>query len=363
MKFTRIKGGFSEHRRLPHLGKIRLGIKKRSTHSEYDYPVETQYFVCPPEVMKVYGEAPLELDIMFPLNDPEECFPQRLAWYGKTSGLKCHGDNVEASRYDGEKKEWIKRECPCEHLKSDKKPKGECTAQAHLMVFLPKIPKTGLNGVYQITTGSFHSTVRLNSQIDLLRGMTGGRLAMIPMKLRRVPQQMTHNGTARTHYTLDLAWDFTLEQLIQIRSAPITELLQIEAPVETNPKLDPVDIEDDLEPPHDNGGDRTTVEAEALANMDEKELEETNRQLEARRQGPQPPKKQESSPGPLVVKEIPDAHWHKIITEIRDNHEWRYHLQVWQSKHDVSDVERLTAGGQQKLLHHLRESIETSFPH
>jgi len=50
-KFTRIKG-LSSIRRLPRLGKIRLGIKKVTAKGK-EYPSETDYFVCPAEVCRV----------------------------------------------------------------------------------------------------------------------------------------------------------------------------------------------------------------------------------------------------------------------------------------------------------------------
>jgi hypothetical protein len=55
--FTRIKD-LSDKRRLPRLGKIRLGIKCKSVSTGNEYPKEVEYFVCPPEVQKVYGEKP-----------------------------------------------------------------------------------------------------------------------------------------------------------------------------------------------------------------------------------------------------------------------------------------------------------------
>ena len=72
-KFTRIKG-VSDQRRLPRLGKIRLGVKA-TAKSGKEYPVEKDYFVVPPEVAAIYGEQPKELDVMLPVNDPEVCFP------------------------------------------------------------------------------------------------------------------------------------------------------------------------------------------------------------------------------------------------------------------------------------------------
>nr|MBC8477840.1 hypothetical protein [Dehalococcoidia bacterium] len=64
---TPIKG-ISEIVRLPRLGKIRLGLRE-DTGKGSIYPLPTDYFVCPEEVKRVFGEKPRELRIMFPTED------------------------------------------------------------------------------------------------------------------------------------------------------------------------------------------------------------------------------------------------------------------------------------------------------
>ena len=67
----------SDIRRLPRLGKIRLGIKKEGQKGPY--PSATDYFVCPDEVKTVHGDAPRELPVMFPSDDIELIAPQWLS--------------------------------------------------------------------------------------------------------------------------------------------------------------------------------------------------------------------------------------------------------------------------------------------
>src|SRR3990167_1112232 len=93
--FTRIKG-LSDIRRLPRLGKIRLGIKKLAKSGK-EYPAEVSWFVVPPEVAKVYGEKPTELDVMFPTEDEHMVFPQAYRWY-VSNGLRCKGNGEIAMR-------------------------------------------------------------------------------------------------------------------------------------------------------------------------------------------------------------------------------------------------------------------------
>ena len=42
--------GISDQVRLPRLGKIRLGIKKK-TKGGVEYPFATEYFIVPPEIV------------------------------------------------------------------------------------------------------------------------------------------------------------------------------------------------------------------------------------------------------------------------------------------------------------------------
>ena len=60
--------GLSETRRLPRLGKIRLGEKVEGKGGK-EYPKATDHFVVPEEVAAVYGNEPKRLNIMFPLNE------------------------------------------------------------------------------------------------------------------------------------------------------------------------------------------------------------------------------------------------------------------------------------------------------
>lgn len=254
-KFTRIEGNFSSARRMPRLGKIKLGIKvekKRKDNTTVQYPKETDYFVCPPEVRAIYGEQPKELDVMLPSDDPEVCFPQKLSAFGSSKGLRCHGNGVKAERYNEDLKVWQERECPCDWLKSDQNPEGICTPKAYLMALLPRV---SLGGVYQIQTGSYNSVVDINSSFELIRYMVN-RIALVPLKLRRVERETHRDGKKQKHWTLELILDADAAGINKLRE--VTDRIleraryQIEAPHETNPLLEGPDvIEAETEEPDD----------------------------------------------------------------------------------------------------------------
>lgn len=209
-RFTKIKD-ISERRRLPRLGKIRLGIKVVSQKTGKEFPREVDYFVVPPEVAKVYGERPTSLDVMFPINDLEVVFPQAYKWYGGQRGLKCVGNGEQALRLIEKTLEMEEVECKaeqCEHMKS-----GECQRIGHLMVILPRI---NMGGVYQIDVGSYHSIVDVNSGLEYVQALVG-RFAMVPLRLTRIPKETHFGGQKQIHYTLQVFADLDVDMLNNLR--------------------------------------------------------------------------------------------------------------------------------------------------
>lgn len=245
-RVTRIKG-LSESRRLPRLGKVRLGIKVKSERSGNEYPRETPYFVVPPEVARVHGEQPTRLDIMIPVEDQSIAFPQALEMYGSGRGMKCTGDGEVAYRVNEETGEIEERECPCEFL-TGKQPK--CSQRAHLSVLLPKV---SMGGVYQIDTSSYNSIIDINSSLDYVRALVG-RIAMVPLVLVREPRETHHDGKKQTHYTLRIEFAGNVDTINQLRADEKRILsgpqLTIAPPVHEAPDTGPVD-HTEVEPPED----------------------------------------------------------------------------------------------------------------
>jgi len=206
-RFTKIKE-LSERRRLPRLGKIRLGVKMVSMKTKKEYPKETEFFVVPPEVAKVYGAKPTSLDVMVPINDPEVVFPQAYKWFGGQRGLKCIGDGEAALRLNEETRAMQEIVCPCERLDT-----GECQKMANFMVILPKI---NMGGVYQIDIGSYNSIVDINSGLDYVQALVG-RFAMVPLRLCRAPKETHFGGQKQIHYTLQLFLDADVDTLNALR--------------------------------------------------------------------------------------------------------------------------------------------------
>lgn len=261
-QITQIKG-LSNRRRLPRLGKVRLGFKLKK--GEMEYPAELPFFLLPPEVAKVYGgkvtlerakdlgvtradvlrfiadnidRLAEEIEIMLPLNDINSVFPQALKWYGNQKGIKCQGNGEMALRFDEKSKAMVEIECPCEQLKSDTNPKGECSQRGHLLFLIPKV---NMGGIYQADLGSYNSIIDLNSGIDYVQALVG-RFALVPLILRRIPTQTHHDGHKQVHFTLQLLMNVPINELEGLRK-DTSRILEhshyaLPAPEDTNPKLD-----------------------------------------------------------------------------------------------------------------------------
>ena len=179
--------GLTESRRLPRLGKIHLGIKKKSKSGAM-YPSATDYFVLPPEVSEVLGEKLTILPILFPIEDEEKFASQFYRSYSMTRGLVCRGDGETCRRmidaHTGEmanrtsKEIAWKDDLPCNGRECVYYGK-QCKEVMNLQFLLPTIE--GL-GVWQIDTSSINSIRNINSAIELIRGVYG-RIAMIPLLL------------------------------------------------------------------------------------------------------------------------------------------------------------------------------------
>lgn len=236
-RVTTIKG-LSDKRRLPRLGIIRLGMKLKSKKTGKEYPAETAHFVVPEEVMKVYGSEPTELDVMLPLNELEAIFPCAYKYYGSSRGLICTGDGEVAYRVNPDTREMQPVKCPCELLEQKK-----CTQGGTLNVILYKI---NVGGVYQIRTGSYHSIIDINSGIDYVQALVG-RVAMVPLKLKREKTETHHDEKKQTHYTLRLILDADINCINELRKDNTRILEQsrhiaLPVPKEENPEMDAVDV-------------------------------------------------------------------------------------------------------------------------
>jgi len=205
--------GRTDNSRIPRIGKIHLGVKK-SNGSGVEYPTACDFFVVKADdtttevaakaFHDAYGAEPREITVAFPSNDPEQFFPQYLSSYrrfGTRHELFCKGDGEVAQRADGQ---GGRVQIPCMYRECPIFQEGKCKELGQVQFFLPDV--AGI-GIWQLDTTSYHSTGNLNGSIEMVRALTGGRIAMIPLTLRIVPKVVNPDGKPKTVYVLTLGID------------------------------------------------------------------------------------------------------------------------------------------------------------
>ncbi len=215
--------------RLPRLGKIRLGIKKEN--EGVSYPAPTDYFVCPDEVRKVFGEKPKELRIMFPTENSEQWASQYLRCYSASRGLICRGDGeVALSRISPKPGESILpaglEEIGCNPGTCGYYKKGQCRRVMNLQFLVPDCPGFG---VYQLDTTSFHSMKNINSALTFIRGVCQ-RVSMIPLSLQLVEQEVQPEGWCKTAYVLSLTCPHSIAEVQRYAQVPPGQALLLPPP-------------------------------------------------------------------------------------------------------------------------------------
>ncbi len=284
-KYTTIKG-LTDQRRLPRIERVKLGLKVKNKKGVL-HPFETDYFVIPKELQKLYGEKPKEIDVMLVTNNKDETCPAANTLYGSGVGVKCKGDGVTASQKqpDGT---WKQIECPCEQLKKEK---GGCNPTGHFMFMLPRY---SMGGVFQISTKSINSIIDIRSCMDYIESLLGCSCAMLPfcpdlsapLRLRRIKTETHHDGKKQIHHTLQLIFQprnkdgeimetaelIQFISMIQKRKGAMTlNYFLLPDPEEINPEQDPTKLieekgikdEEDMEEAEVIEGESKTVEEPA----------------------------------------------------------------------------------------------------
>ncbi|MBA7465064.1 hypothetical protein ES707_00225 [subsurface metagenome] len=245
----------SEIRRMPRLGKIRLGEKvKPEEEGKNPYPRATDYFVVPDEIKEIVGDTPKKLNIMFPTEKTGEFAQQWLRCYSFTQGLVCKGDGSTAIRkIDVETgdiarhttAEWVFKEWGCDPETCEQYSEKQCRRVMNLLFLIPDVPGIG---VWQLDTTSFYSIVNVNSCVDLIKRLCG-RISFIPLTLSLEPQIVEPPGIKKkTVHILQIRSDVKLAAIQKLgRVAPevimLPALEEEEAPGDLYPEQKLVEAE------------------------------------------------------------------------------------------------------------------------
>ncbi|MEA3443021.1 MAG: hypothetical protein U9R04_06125 [Chloroflexota bacterium] len=207
--------GLTEEVRLPRLGKIRLGVMVEGRWNPYPQPVD--YFVCPDAVKEVYGDKPRELHILFPTEDPSRWASQFYRCYSRTRGLVCQGDGERATALmdeeDGtlatrDSRHTVLQEVECDPQRCPEYGR-RCRRVMNLQFLLPDVP--GL-GIWQLDTSSYWSMNNINAGVKLLTSLCG-RISMIPLTLKLVPQEVHPGGLRKIVHVLSLDIPGTMTEM------------------------------------------------------------------------------------------------------------------------------------------------------
>ncbi len=162
-----------------------------------------------------YGDKPTVLPIQLIYNDLDLNYSEYLgAWRGKTRWCFSDGCSGVAERLVGDGPDREEVACPCPRLtepgydKPDKcKPHGrlDCIIEGALTV----------GGVYRLDTTSWGTCEGLESSLEFIRRVTGGRLAGLPLNLTLNKQTKTNPATNKPVevYIVGIEYRGSLEEL------------------------------------------------------------------------------------------------------------------------------------------------------
>lgn len=204
-----IKGLTDRHATFPEIGSIRKGRKETRTKNgkEYEVPVDLKYFrieldaqeTKAAEIIKsVYKDEPTELNILFPFDDIDRNFECWLEGYvGGTMVYRSDGERIlfEMDPATGERlvvngtPEKPHRQNPIGFYtsSSNKKEPINFKPTGRMKVIIPELARLCYLTVH---TTSVHDVINLTAQLRALQAIHG-RLAGIPLKLRRRPLKIS----------------------------------------------------------------------------------------------------------------------------------------------------------------------------
>lgn len=208
-------------------GKIKIGRKGAERQSAsggtWQLPEKLDHFIVTTlergkdgnflpdaDIHKLLGEKPKRIQMRFLFDDISLNFQCRYACYrGKT--LWCSGDGEAAFRQKEKSTERETVQCPCHRQDpafqgDDGKGAGKCKINGTLSVVIEGANCVG--GVWKFRTTGYNSTVGILSSLTLLKSLTGGILAGIPLAMTIQPKVATNpvTGQAVTVYVVGVEY-------------------------------------------------------------------------------------------------------------------------------------------------------------
>jgi len=162
------------------------------------------------------GETKLtEIPILLLYDDIDLNFLTRYSCY-VGNRCWCSGDGEEASQLTGENGKYAAVSCPCERQDPLYQGKEKCKTLGTLQVLLQGVDRVG--GVWKFRTTSWNTVNAILSSLALIKTITGGPLAGIPLYMVLSPKTVTipTTGQSMVVYVVSLEYRGPEEQLAQI---------------------------------------------------------------------------------------------------------------------------------------------------
>ena len=198
-----IKGLTDRGSAFPEIGSIRKGAAKTANAPGKDLPYfRVEFDEKEQEAAQVfrakYGEQPAEITIVLPFNEVEKMWDP---WYEAYTAGRL------VARSDGERFVYLINTQTGEQVVSNgepytphreivgsyKKQNGgseeiKCKPTGRLKIIIPELQRLAYLTVH---TTSIHDIVNISSQLEAIQRINGGRLAGIPLVLRRRPKKIS----------------------------------------------------------------------------------------------------------------------------------------------------------------------------
>lgn len=222
-------------------GKIKIGKKGEVTESRkgnnFRPPQKLDHFIITTMqktddddfvedevIMEKLGPDCKEIPVMLLYDKPHMNFVTSLAYYNSAK-CQCRGNGEVAIKADG-------TQLTCDPENCSFATQKKCKPNGVLSVVLQDAPRVG--GVWKFRTTGWNSIRNLMSSIEFIHGLTGGRLAGLPMMLTLQPKSTVIPGsnTRTTIYMVNIEFRGTMGELLNkaaTRLATPEQISQIEA--------------------------------------------------------------------------------------------------------------------------------------
>jgi len=172
---------------------------------------DTNNYVRDEEIHKVLGEKPTRIPVRLLYDAIDLNFQCRYACFRGTTAW-CVGDGECATRMTAQKTT-EEVPCPCERIKPDYKESDKCKVNGVLSVIIDGV--AGVGGVWKFRTTGWNSTVGILSSLALIKRISGGPLAGLPLMMTLNPKTTINpqNKKAVKVWVVGLEYKGTIDNL------------------------------------------------------------------------------------------------------------------------------------------------------